>query len=144
MEKELLSMAQATQFCNYSQDYLSLLARRGVLEAKKIGRKWYTTREWLNKYVKEMRPNEIILERDDSQRKIKDYFTNPRIIRWSLVFMAVLAVGGIFSYWNTVRWISQLEQKNSGDKFIPTKIIQFSNDEGKIETYGSGMIRSNN
>jgi hypothetical protein len=35
----------------YSQDYLSLLARTGRLEAIKRGRNWYTTRQALAAYL---------------------------------------------------------------------------------------------
>jgi hypothetical protein len=145
MEKDLLSMSQATQFCNYSQDYLSLLARRGVLEAKKIGRKWYTTRDWLNEYLKVTRPNELITQNEEeTQSESVHILKSPQILKWSLVAMSVLLAIVAFSFWNTARRINQLEQKSNSDKFIPNKIIQFPNDEGKIETYASGMIRSNN
>ena len=36
----------------YSQEYLSLLARRGKLEAVKFGRNWYTSKEAVDEYVK--------------------------------------------------------------------------------------------
>ncbi|OGM30972.1 hypothetical protein A2630_04790 [Candidatus Woesebacteria bacterium RIFCSPHIGHO2_01_FULL_44_10] len=37
----------------YSQEYLSLLARRGKIEAVKKGRNWYSSFESVNKYLKE-------------------------------------------------------------------------------------------
>ncbi|MBF0252650.1 MAG: Fic family protein [Candidatus Omnitrophica bacterium] len=37
---------------SYSQEYLSLLARRGKLEAVKFGRNWYTSKEAVDVYVK--------------------------------------------------------------------------------------------
>jgi len=46
-----ISLRQASRFCDYSQDYLSLRARKGKLKAIKIGRKWITTKEWLNEYI---------------------------------------------------------------------------------------------
>ncbi len=39
----------------YSQEYLSLLARKGVLEATKRGRVWYTTRQAVEEYRKSVR-----------------------------------------------------------------------------------------
>jgi len=39
----------------YSQEYLSLLARRGKLEAVKFGRNWYTSKEAVEKYLKSQR-----------------------------------------------------------------------------------------
>jgi hypothetical protein len=36
----------------YSQEYLSLLARKGRLEARKLGRNWYTTRKAVRAYIR--------------------------------------------------------------------------------------------
>ncbi|MDP2918410.1 MAG: helix-turn-helix domain-containing protein, partial [bacterium] len=46
-----ISLAEATKYCDYSQEYLSLLARRGLMPAVKIGRNWFTTREDLVHYI---------------------------------------------------------------------------------------------
>jgi Fic family protein len=51
-EDEWLLLREAAQFVPYSQDYLSLLARTGRLEAIKRGRAWYTTRRALTAYLK--------------------------------------------------------------------------------------------
>src|SRR3989338_2099176 len=45
-------MIEASKLCAYSQEYLSLLARRGKIFSKKIGRNWYTTREAVDNYLK--------------------------------------------------------------------------------------------
>jgi hypothetical protein len=39
----------------YSQEYLSLLARKGRLEAMKKGRNWYTTRKAVKEYMESIR-----------------------------------------------------------------------------------------
>ena len=39
----------------YSQEYLSLLARRGKLEAVKFGRNWYSSRSALKKYISSLK-----------------------------------------------------------------------------------------
>jgi hypothetical protein len=44
-------LSEASKKCSYSQEYLSLLARRGELKAKKINSRWYTSELWLNEYV---------------------------------------------------------------------------------------------
>ncbi|PIU01600.1 hypothetical protein COT68_02350, partial [bacterium (Candidatus Torokbacteria) CG09_land_8_20_14_0_10_42_11] len=49
-----ISLAEATKYCDYSQEYLSLLARRGLMPAVKIGRNWFTTREDLVHYIQKM------------------------------------------------------------------------------------------
>ena len=51
LSENYISMLEASKLCLYSQEYLSLLARRGRIFAKKIGRNWYTTKEALNDYL---------------------------------------------------------------------------------------------
>ncbi len=46
-----ISLQDATRYCPYSQEYLSLRARQGKLKAEKFGRNWVTKREWLKKYM---------------------------------------------------------------------------------------------
>ena len=46
-----ISLQEATKYCNYSQEYLSLRARKGKLRALKFGRNWVTKKEWLNEYL---------------------------------------------------------------------------------------------
>ena len=54
-EKELLTLAEASELVAYSQEYLSLLSRKGALGAFKKGRNWYISREDLEKYVKSVK-----------------------------------------------------------------------------------------
>jgi Fic family protein len=49
-EDEWVPLAQAAEDTPYSQEYLSLLARKGRLEALKRGRAWYTTRRAIKTY----------------------------------------------------------------------------------------------
>lgn len=56
-EPELLTLAEASELVPYSQDYLSLLARKGALGAFKKGRNWYISREDLEKYVQSVKGN---------------------------------------------------------------------------------------
>lgn len=51
---EWISLAQAAQGTPYSQEYLSLLARMGRIEAIKQGRNWATTREAIQNYMKSL------------------------------------------------------------------------------------------
>ncbi|MDP7141667.1 MAG: Fic family protein [Candidatus Woesearchaeota archaeon] len=50
-EDEFISLAEASRLCSYSQEYLSLLARKGKLESIKKGRNWVTTRKAVREYV---------------------------------------------------------------------------------------------
>lgn len=49
--QDYLSLKEATKFCSYSQEYLSLRARQGKLKSVKLGRNWATTKEWLEDYT---------------------------------------------------------------------------------------------
>lgn len=53
-EERWLPLRQAAEGSPYTQEYLSLLARLGRLEAIKRGRIWYTTRQALNDYQKNL------------------------------------------------------------------------------------------
>lgn len=48
---QFLSLAEAAKRTQYSQEYLSLLSRRGMIAATKIGKNWYITPEALNSYL---------------------------------------------------------------------------------------------
>ena len=56
-EKMFISLKEATKYCEYSQEYLSLLARKGILAAVKINRNWMTTKEAIEEYVKVQKEN---------------------------------------------------------------------------------------
>jgi Fic family protein len=49
-EVEWIPLREAVEGTSYSQEYLSLLARTGKIEAVKRGRVWYTTRKALEDY----------------------------------------------------------------------------------------------
>ncbi len=53
-EPEILTLAEASKITPYSQEYLSLLARKGALGAFKQGRNWVVTRRDLNRYLKSL------------------------------------------------------------------------------------------
>jgi Fic family protein len=47
-----ISLNEATKYCDYSLEYLSLLARKGKLPAVKFKRNWMTTKEAIEEYKK--------------------------------------------------------------------------------------------
>ena len=51
-EDQYITLAEAAQGTPYSQEYLSLLARKGRLEAIKRGRNWMTTRRAVEDYLR--------------------------------------------------------------------------------------------
>jgi hypothetical protein len=64
-----ISLQEATNYCNYSQEYLSLRARQGKLRAVKFGRNWVTKKEWLDDYLK--RVVEFNNNRSNGRRRAK-------------------------------------------------------------------------
>lgn len=48
---EILTLAEASKLTPYTQEYLSLLARRGDIGAFKLGRNWVITKKALNEYL---------------------------------------------------------------------------------------------
>lgn len=66
-----ISLMDATKLCDYSQEYLSLRARRGKLKSVKQGRNWVTTKEWLDAYIKK---TESYKEELVKKNRDKEYF----------------------------------------------------------------------
>ncbi len=59
-EKLFISLKEASKHCNYSAEYLSLLARKGRLAAVKMNNKdWMTTIDALEEYIKNKRSKRI-------------------------------------------------------------------------------------
>ena len=50
---ELLPLKELAKNTSYSQEYLSLRARQGVLDATKLGKIWYSTRYGVEQYLSE-------------------------------------------------------------------------------------------
>ncbi len=71
MTEKYISLKEAAKYCPYSQDYLKLRARQGKLKAVKMGRNWFTTREWLEMYKNaiKLKPNKASFERRSSIKK---------------------------------------------------------------------------
>ena len=53
-EDRLLSLSEAAKTTRYTQEYLSLLARKRRIAAVKVGRMWMITQRELRRYVKEV------------------------------------------------------------------------------------------
>ncbi|KKS13464.1 MAG: YadA domain-containing structural protein, partial [Candidatus Yanofskybacteria bacterium GW2011_GWA1_41_6] len=83
----LLSAANHTP---YSQEYLSLLARKGKIYAKKIGRNWYTTAEAVDDYLKEQ--NIVVTEEVTMAQTANIYFPT-NTTRATLVSLPVVDEG---------------------------------------------------
>lgn len=50
-KEKLMPLAKIAEGTPYSAEYLSLLARRGILDAVKVGKVWMTTRSTIKRYI---------------------------------------------------------------------------------------------
>lgn len=57
---DYVPLSEAAKRTGYTPEYLNSLCRKGELEAKKIGRNWYTTFEWLKNFLKKTDKAELI------------------------------------------------------------------------------------
>lgn len=57
-EAEILTLAEASKLTPYTQEYLSLLARKGNIGAFKLRRNWVITKKALNEYLKTHQKNQ--------------------------------------------------------------------------------------
>jgi hypothetical protein len=68
----LISIGDAAKGTPYSQEYLSLLARKGRLKAVKISRDWLTTRQAVLAYLRaqEQKHKRILASLERSGRRV--------------------------------------------------------------------------
>ena len=99
MSNRLISMSDATRLCSYDQEYLSLLARRGILKAKKVSGKWYTTVSWLNEYIAQKRPNELIEASSVKALGLQTSLISAGNIARLLLFTMLMIGSLVISYW---------------------------------------------
>ncbi len=69
---QLVSMSQAATMTPYSAEYLSLLARKGRLDAVKINRDWLTTPKAVLSYVKkqEVKHSKLLEQLRQAERRM--------------------------------------------------------------------------
>lgn len=62
--KEFILLSRVAKEKKYAQEYLGLLARRGDLGSIRIGKRWYTTREWFEEFLRdsEIKKQEVRIE----------------------------------------------------------------------------------
>lgn len=48
---QFITLSEATKYCEYSQEYLSKLAKEGRLDAHKLKRNWVTTKAAIKEYI---------------------------------------------------------------------------------------------
>lgn len=53
LKRNFVLLSEVAKEKKYAQEYLGLLARRGDLGSIRIGKRWYTTREWFEKFLRD-------------------------------------------------------------------------------------------
>ena len=71
--KIYISLGQAADGTPYSQEYLSLLVRKGKLDARKFGRNWYTTKTAVAAYAARQRETLIKKVNDNGGSTPNDF-----------------------------------------------------------------------
>ncbi len=135
-------MAEASKICPYEQEYLSLLARRGELQAEKKGRNWYTTIEWLNEYIEKKKPNVDLIaeslpqEKEKINKKEKSLF---RIIWIWLAITTAIIVVVFFVFQKFSNRINAIEKQSN--QFVPEEIVKVPDEQGNFDVYSKGTIK---
>ncbi len=126
---QYISLQKATEYCDYSQEYLALRARQGKLKAAKIGRNWVTKKEWIEEYLnfynnktqrdnnKTQRiamprviepPENLPIETPTIKLSIKQPIPKIRF-GFVVVLIFVSLISGLFFFWQTQPKISYEE-----------------------------------
>lgn len=50
-KEKIISLTDAAKLIGYTSEHLNLMARKGKLGAKKVGRNWCTSRQWLGEFL---------------------------------------------------------------------------------------------
>lgn len=151
-ENQYISLQEATKYCNYSQEYLSLRVRQGKLKATKIGRNWVTKKEWLEEYLRVFGEKETEKKKTPQLRKIEPPSNLPietptqkleisvaeisktKIrLRLTVVLIFILFLGGIFLLGKTKPISFSAEIKNNYQKATVT-IMEIGSEEVQAST----------
>ena len=127
-------MAEASKLCPYTQEYLSLMARRGLIQAKKIGRNWYTNVDAINEHIKQIKPEEMManIQGNDSNRlqKQKEIKAN-RIkypnFRLALIYTSLVLIVAFMVYSQVSDKIAENESKKQKSSTISREITESPN-----------------
>ena len=65
-----IPLHEAAKLTDYSQEYISLLCRRGKIKGEKLGRNWFTTKEWISDYVDKIKESKEVKSNKDKEEAI--------------------------------------------------------------------------
>jgi len=149
---KFISLQEATNYCSYSQEYLSLRARQGKLKSSKIGRNWVTKKEWVEEYLKtlgseKIEPKKTLqIKRNEPpinlpiETLIKPLNISLNVIprpiirlRFALVFILVLFLGGLFLLNKIDSKILPEKIKNTGQE-LSIALLEINSKENQAST----------
>ncbi len=92
-----ISLTEAAKLVGYTPEHLNLMARKGKLEAKKMGRNWCTSRQWLGEFLLSLGKNKKEVEKilgknwkESRNRKSPKFFSFA--LAASVILIAFVAV----------------------------------------------------
>jgi predicted HAD superfamily phosphohydrolase len=137
MNKKYISMAEAAKLSPYTQEYLSLMARRGLIRAKKIGRNWYTNVDAINEHIKQIKPEEMAINiqnnnRLEKQEKIKAIRTKYPNFRLALIYTSLVLIVAFLVYSQVS---NKSERKISEKQNIPPVSKEITESSNSVVPY---------
>lgn len=55
INRDFISLSQAAKLLGCTPEHLNLIVRKNKIQAKKLGRNWYTTKEWVDAYLESVK-----------------------------------------------------------------------------------------
>lgn len=136
-------MAEASKICPYTQEYLSLMARRGLIQAKKVGRNWYTNVDAINEHLKLTKPEEIVIIGQEKekykltkQREVSNFQKKYFNFRLTLVYTTLVLIVAFIVYKQVSDKLAQNESKKRQGSAVSREITESSNSVAPYFTRG--------
>lgn len=93
---KLVSLKDASRTTPYGADYLGLLVRKGKLDGYKVGGKWYTTDEAVQKYLRQAAESSYEHQRNLNVKIPAEEIRKAKVnFRWAIVLLSVLVFCGL-------------------------------------------------
>jgi len=123
-----ISLQETTEYCEHSQEYLSLRARQGKLKAVKIGRNWVTKKEWLKEYLTgvEEHNNNLKIKKTKKVIKAKKVKVKVKKVEKEVLVPKNLPIGEFqlaevrplhFRVWEVIQEIAEKAARSPGFRF---------------------------
>jgi hypothetical protein len=108
MSENYISLKEAAKYCLYSSDYLKLRARQGKLKAVKMGRNWFTTKEWLETYK-----NTLKSEHNKPLHSWRGGSIKEWLVLFLIIFLIIVGFSLLLSFSESIL-----------ERVIPAKVIE--------------------